>query len=89
VVTAAPCPALARYTWRESNAVRLDDLIDAIQKVHSGVLEQLSDAVLAADHLGSEPEGFAVQLLIAQGVSADAVRGRRRRRCRQQRMFPS
>jgi hypothetical protein len=32
--------------------VRLDDLIDAIRKVHSDVLEQLSDAVLAADHLG-------------------------------------
>src|SRR5581483_2028613 len=32
--------------------VRLDDLIDAIKKVHSDALEQLSDAVLAADHLG-------------------------------------
>src|SRR6202162_2902725 len=32
--------------------VRLDDLIDAIKKVHNDVLEQLSDAVLAADHLG-------------------------------------
>src|ERR1700730_14483531 len=32
--------------------VRLDDLIDAIKKVHTDVLEQLSDAVLAADHLG-------------------------------------
>ena len=32
--------------------VRLDDLIDAIKKVHADVLEQLSDAVLAADHLG-------------------------------------
>src|SRR6201984_3024495 len=32
--------------------VRLDDLIDAIKKVHTNVLEQLSDAVLAADHLG-------------------------------------
>jgi hypothetical protein len=35
-----------------ANAVRLDDLIDAITTVHSDVLEQLSDAVLAADHLG-------------------------------------
>jgi hypothetical protein len=33
-------------------AVRLDDLIEAITKVHSDVLEQLSDAVIAADHLG-------------------------------------
>lgn len=32
--------------------VRLDDLIDAIKKVHADPLEQLSDAVLAADHLG-------------------------------------
>jgi len=32
--------------------VRLDDLIDAIKKVHTDVLEQLSDAVLAAEHLG-------------------------------------
>ncbi|CAM5433338.1 hypothetical protein SALBM135S_02178 [Streptomyces alboniger] len=33
-------------------AVRLDDLIDAIKKVHSDALDQLSDAVIAADHLG-------------------------------------
>src|ERR1700745_4103550 len=33
------------------DSVRLDDLIDAITKVHSDVLEQLSDAVLAAEHL--------------------------------------
>jgi hypothetical protein len=32
--------------------VRLDDLIDAITKVHSDALDQLTDAVLAADHLG-------------------------------------
>ncbi len=32
--------------------VRLDDLIAAIKKVHSDVLEQLSDAVMSADHLG-------------------------------------
>jgi hypothetical protein len=31
--------------------VRLDDLIDAIKKVHADPLEQLTDAVLAADHL--------------------------------------
>ncbi|MFG2439233.1 Clp protease N-terminal domain-containing protein [Streptomyces sp. NPDC048508] len=33
-------------------SVRLDDLIDAIKKVHSGALDQLQDAVIAADHLG-------------------------------------
>jgi hypothetical protein len=32
--------------------VRLDDLIAAIKKVHSEPLEQLQDAVIAADHLG-------------------------------------
>ena len=32
--------------------VRLDDLIDTIKKVHADPLEQLSDAVLVADHLG-------------------------------------
>src|SRR5215217_6407565 len=37
---------------RMPDTVRLDDLIAAIQKVHSDALEQLSDAVLAAEHLG-------------------------------------
>jgi hypothetical protein len=37
---------------RMTNPVRLDELIEAITKVHSEVLEQLSDAVIAADHLG-------------------------------------
>ncbi|MGH3914306.1 MAG: Clp protease N-terminal domain-containing protein [Pseudonocardiaceae bacterium] len=37
---------------RMTNSVRLDDLIEAIKKVHSEVLDQLSDAVIAADHLG-------------------------------------
>ena len=35
-----------------TNPVRLDDLIHAIKKVHSDPLEQLTDAVIAADHLG-------------------------------------
>jgi hypothetical protein len=35
-----------------SNPVRLDDLIDVIKKVHSEPLEQLTDAVLAAEALG-------------------------------------
>jgi hypothetical protein len=35
-----------------TNPVRLDDLIEAITKVHSDALEQLSDAVITADHLG-------------------------------------
>ncbi|MBG0824215.1 ATP-dependent Clp protease ATP-binding subunit [Planomonospora sp. ID91781] len=35
-----------------TNPVRLDDLIEAIKKVHSDALDQLSDAVIAADALG-------------------------------------
>lgn len=35
-----------------TNPVRLDDLIEAIKKVHTDTLEQLSDAVVAAEHLG-------------------------------------
>src|SRR3954447_14183142 len=37
---------------RMTNPVRLDELIEAIKKVHTDALEQLSDAVIAADHLG-------------------------------------
>ena len=37
---------------RMTNPVRLDDLIEAIKKVHTDALDQLSDAVIAADHLG-------------------------------------
>ncbi|MCD7443642.1 ATP-dependent Clp protease ATP-binding subunit [Streptomyces lincolnensis] len=35
-----------------TSSVRLDDLIAAIKKVHAEPLEQLQDAVIAADHLG-------------------------------------
>jgi len=34
-----------------AHPVRLDDLIEAIKKVHPDVLDQLSDAVLASEHL--------------------------------------
>src|SRR3954467_14371593 len=34
-----------------THPVRLDDLIEAIKKTHTDALEQLTDAVLAADHL--------------------------------------
>jgi hypothetical protein len=37
---------------RPSNPIRLDDLIDGIKKTHTGALEQLSDAVMIAEHLG-------------------------------------
>ncbi|MER6397497.1 Clp protease N-terminal domain-containing protein [Kitasatospora sp. NPDC086009] len=36
----------------KTTPMRLDDLIDAIKKVHSDALDQLSDAVIAADALG-------------------------------------
>lgn len=39
-------------TVRVDVPVRLDDLIEAIKKTRSDVLDQLSDAVIAADHLG-------------------------------------
>ncbi|MGA8545605.1 MAG: Clp protease N-terminal domain-containing protein [Mycobacterium sp.] len=35
-----------------THPVRLDELISAIKHVHTDVLDQLSDAVLAAEHLG-------------------------------------
>ncbi|TSD98193.1 ATP-dependent Clp protease ATP-binding subunit [Skermania sp. ID1734] len=35
-----------------TNPVRLDDLINAIKKVHTDALDQLTDAVIAAEHLG-------------------------------------
>ena len=34
------------------SSVRLDDLIDAIKRVHDEPLDQLTDAVMAANHLG-------------------------------------
>ncbi|ONK12433.1 Clp protease N-terminal domain-containing protein [Streptomyces sp. MP131-18] len=37
---------------RTTQPVRLDDLIEAIKKVHTDALDQLSGAVVAAEHLG-------------------------------------
>lgn len=37
---------------RKLTGVRLDDLIDTIRKVHDDPLDQLSDAVVTAEHLG-------------------------------------
>jgi Clp amino terminal domain, pathogenicity island component len=37
---------------RIAHPVRLDDLVDAIKGVHTGALDQLTDAVLAAEYLG-------------------------------------
>ncbi|WP_422738653.1 Clp protease N-terminal domain-containing protein [Micromonospora sp. WMMD729] len=38
--------------FQMNNSVKLDDLIQAIKKAHSDALDQLTDAVIAADHLG-------------------------------------
>src|SRR4051812_24778168 len=35
-----------------TNPVRLDDIIEAIKSAHTAPLDQLTDAVIAADHLG-------------------------------------
>ncbi|GGP85112.1 Clp protease N-terminal domain-containing protein [Streptosporangium pseudovulgare] len=35
-----------------TNPVRLDDMIEAIKRAHPDALDQLSDAVIAAEHLG-------------------------------------
>ncbi|MDX3646365.1 Clp protease N-terminal domain-containing protein [Streptomyces sp. MB09-02B] len=37
---------------RVTSSIRLDELIEAIKKVHPEPLDQLQDAVIAADHLG-------------------------------------
>src|SRR3954463_7558343 len=55
-----------------SATVRLDDLIDAIKKVRSDPLEQLTDAVLVGDHLGEVADaliGHFVDQARRQGAS--------------------
>src|SRR5215218_11203751 len=52
--------------------VRLDDLIDSIRKVHADPLEQLTDAVLVADHIGEIADsliGHFVDQARRQGAS--------------------
>ncbi len=52
--------------------VRLDDLIDSIRKVHTDPLEQLTDAVLVADHIGDIADsliGHFVDQARRQGAS--------------------
>ncbi|WP_406458511.1 ATP-dependent Clp protease ATP-binding subunit [Streptomyces sp. NBC_01622] len=53
-------------------SVRLDDLIAAIKKVHPAPLDQLQDAVIAADHLGDVADhliGHFVDQARRSGVS--------------------
>src|SRR4051794_25704487 len=55
-----------------TNPVRLDDLIAAITKVHTDVLDQLSDAVLAADALDTVADsliGYFVDQARRSGAS--------------------
>src|SRR6516162_7064008 len=59
-----------------TNQVRLDDLIEAIKKVHSDPLEQLTDAVIAADHLGDVADhliGHFVDQARRSGASWTAI----------------
>jgi len=59
-----------------TNPVRLDDLIEAIQKVHTDSLDQLSDAVLAADALGDVADhliGHFVDQARRSGASWTAI----------------
>lgn len=59
-----------------TNPVRLDDLIEAIKKVHADPLEQLTDAVLTADHLGDVADhliGHFVDQARRSGASWTAI----------------
>src|SRR3712207_9099578 len=55
-----------------TRSVRLDDLIATIRQVHSDPLEQLTEAVLVADHIGEVAEaliGHFVDQARRQGAS--------------------
>ncbi len=55
-----------------SASVRLDDLIDTIRRVHTDPLDQLTDAVLVADHIGEVADaliGHFVDQARRQGAS--------------------
>nr|WP_176457245.1 MULTISPECIES: Clp protease N-terminal domain-containing protein [unclassified Rhodococcus (in: high G+C Gram-positive bacteria)] len=59
-----------------TNPVRLDDLIEAIEKVHTDALDQLSDAVIAADSLGEVADhliGHFVDRARRSGASWTAI----------------
>jgi len=61
---------------RLTSPVRLDDLIEAIKKVHSDPLEQLTNAVLTADHLGDVADhliGHFVDQARRSGASWTAI----------------
>lgn len=59
-----------------TNPVRLDDLIEAIEKVHTDTLDQLSGAVIAADALGEVADhliGHFVDRARRSGASWTAI----------------
>jgi hypothetical protein len=59
-----------------SNPVRLDDLIEAIKKAHADPLDQLTDAVLVADHLSDVADhliGHFVDQARRSGASWTAI----------------
>ena len=59
-----------------SRPVRLDDLIVAIERAHDDALDQLSDAVLAGDHLGEVADhliGHFVDRARRSGASWTAI----------------
>jgi len=61
---------------RLTSPIRLDDLIEAIKKVHSDPLEQLTNAVLTADHLGDVADhliGHFVDQARRSGASWTAI----------------
>ena len=61
---------------RLTSPVRLDDLIEALKKVHSDPLEQLTNAVLTADHLGDVADhliGHFVDQARRSGASWTAI----------------
>ncbi|HET7719337.1 MAG TPA: hypothetical protein VFK43_05165, partial [Acidimicrobiales bacterium] len=58
------------------STVRLDDLIDAIRKVHDDELDQLSSAVVAGEHLGDVADhliGHFVDQARRSGASWTAI----------------
>jgi hypothetical protein len=57
---------------RMTGPVRLDDLIEGITKVHGDVLDQLAEAVITADHLGTVADaliGYFVDQARRSGAS--------------------
>src|SRR5687768_18023683 len=56
--------------------IRLDELIDAISRVHDDPLERLTDAVLAAEHIGEVADhlvGHFVDQARRSGASWTAI----------------